>query len=296
MEDKKKRAVIFGAGTRGRTVLEEVRREFDVVYYIDNDRSVHGTEIDHCEIRPVEAVREEDYDCILLATMSPEMFEAMKQQLRELGVAEEKVSDRYCLLESRGRNIFLRDFAKLAYEYHIPGAVAEAGVFQGDFAKHINENFPDRPLYLFDTFEGFDRRDIPVENCEGYSEAAEGRFCGTSEELVLRKMKYPERVRIRKGYFPDTANGLEETFAFVNLDMDLYLPTLAGLRYFAPRMAPGGCIVVHDYFSRGYKGAGEAVRAFIKNDTRGRVFVTAIGDGLSAALYGFGQQAENEVR
>ena len=289
MGNNKQRAVIFGAGTRGRAILEEVRREFDVAYYIDNDKSVHGTQIDKYVIKPVEAVCEANYDCILLATMSPEMYEAMKQQLEELGVAAEKVIDRYCLLESRGRNIFLRDFAKLVYEYHIPGAVAEAGVFQGDFAKHINENFPDRALYLFDTFEGFDQRDISVESCEGYSQAAAGRFCGTSEDEVLRKMKYPERVRIRKGYFPDTVNGLEETFAFVNLDMDLYLPTLAGLRYFAPRMAAGGCIVVHDYFSQGYQGAGEAVRTFLKNDTWGGVFVTAIGDGLSVALYGFGK-------
>ena len=37
----------------------------------------------------------------------------------------------------------------------ILGSVAEVGVYKGDFAKYINYFFPDRKLYLFDTFEGF---------------------------------------------------------------------------------------------------------------------------------------------
>ena len=36
-------------------------------------------------------------------------------------------------------------------------------------------------------------------------------------------------------------------FALVNLDADLYKPTLAGLRYFYPLLSPGGVIIVHDY-------------------------------------------------
>jgi O-methyltransferase len=45
----------------------------------------------------------------------------------------------------------------------ITGAVAELGVFRGDFAARINSVFPERKLYLFDTFAGFDERDIARE-------------------------------------------------------------------------------------------------------------------------------------
>lgn len=38
----------------------------------------------------------------------------------------------------------------------LQGAVAEVGVFQGEFAQYINVAFPDSKLYLFDTFDGFD--------------------------------------------------------------------------------------------------------------------------------------------
>jgi len=40
-------------------------------------------------------------------------------------------------------------------------------------------------------------------------------------KLVLNKMKYPENVIFKKGWFPDTAKELEDRFTFVNLDMDI---------------------------------------------------------------------------
>ena len=38
----------------------------------------------------------------------------------------------------------------------VPGAAAELGVYRGSFARCINTLLPERRLYLFDTFEGFD--------------------------------------------------------------------------------------------------------------------------------------------
>jgi O-methyltransferase len=35
------------------------------------------------------------------------------------------------------------------YDQNIPGNAAELGVYRGDFAKLINEAFPDRILYLW---------------------------------------------------------------------------------------------------------------------------------------------------
>jgi hypothetical protein len=41
----------------------------------------------------------------------------------------------------------------------VPGNVAELGVFTGDFARMINYLFPQKRLFLYDTFTGFDARD-----------------------------------------------------------------------------------------------------------------------------------------
>lgn len=137
------------------------------------------------------------------------------------------------------------DFVRLAilkllsYEIYSDdkkGNVAELGVYQGGFARYINEYFPDRKLYLFDTFEGFCDKDIALEKNNGYSDANQD-FTDTSAEMVLNKMPFPSQCIVRKGYFPETSIGLEnESFIFVSLDADLFEPMYNGLLFFYPRL------------------------------------------------------------
>jgi O-methyltransferase len=72
-----------------------------------------------------------------------------------------------------------------------------------------------------------------------------------------------ERVHFIEGYFPDSLpeHVKNRTFAFVHLDADLYEPSLAGLRFFYPRMAHHGIIVVHDY--NAWPGARLAVDEYM---------------------------------
>ncbi|MHB1270920.1 MAG: TylF/MycF/NovP-related O-methyltransferase [Thermoleophilia bacterium] len=151
--------------------------------------------------------------------------------------------------------------AKEIYEKDVSGAVAELGVFRGRFAKKINEAFPDRALYLFDTFEGFDNRDVPTEKINNYSEAAVD-LTGTSVELVISQMRYRDKCIVKKGYFPKTASDVNEEFAFVSIDTDLYKPIYEGLHFFYPKLSSGGYIFVHDYNNHEFKGAKQAVREF----------------------------------
>lgn len=147
------------------------------------------------------------------------------------------------------------------YRNRVPGAAAELGVYRGSFAKHINSLFFDRRLYLFDTFEGFDGADRASGAAAGYAEA-DHDWSGTSPEAVMAVMPRPQNVVLEKGRFPETARGVEDEFCFVSLDADLYLPTLEGLRFFWPRLAAGGFIMVHDYNNTDYPGAQGAVREF----------------------------------
>ncbi|MCD6011426.1 MAG: hypothetical protein K0Q79_1288 [Flavipsychrobacter sp.] len=123
---------------------------------------------------------------------------------------------------------------------NIPGSFAECGVYKGHLSKYIHVIMPNHKLYLFDTFEGFDRRDIDSPEDE--------RFKDTSEEAVLQHIGDTNNIVVRKGYFPETAAGLEkEQFAFVMLDFDKYEPTMAGLEFFYPLVPSGGFIFIHDY-------------------------------------------------
>jgi O-methyltransferase len=145
----------------------------------------------------------------------------------------------------------------------LEGAAAELGVYQGAFASQINRAFPGRRLYLFDTFEGFDSRDTGLERSRGFSDGSQD-FSDTSVESVLSRMAHPERCVVRKGYFPGTAEGIDDRFVFVSIDTDLFQPIYEGLRFFHPRLVEGGYIFVHDFNNDGYRGARDAVLRFCK--------------------------------
>jgi len=142
------------------------------------------------------------------------------------------------------------------------GNVAELGVYRGDFACNINKFFPERNLYLFDTFTGFSESDISYDKHNNYSNSSSQAFTETSVELVLSKMPFREKCLVYEGYFPESAKNIDDTFSFVSIDADLYKPIYAGLNFFYERLSKGGYIMIHDFNLLFYSGAREAVTQF----------------------------------
>jgi O-methyltransferase len=163
----------------------------------------------------------------------------------------------------------------------LKGEVAELGVYKGKFARYINNYFPDRKLYLFDTFEGFDERDVSVEKRQNFSSGAQN-FSDTSVDSVLKQMPFPEKCIPIKGFFPQTAQEIRDLFVFVSLDADLYEPIYAGLRFFYPKLQKGGYIFIHDFNNDAYKGARRAVEQFCSEENIG--FVPIPDSGGSAII------------
>jgi O-methyltransferase len=144
---------------------------------------------------------------------------------------------------------------------NVKGCFGELGVYKGITANIIYEMDKSRTFHLFDTFEGFQEKDLEFEMTKGgrYSTA---EFSDTSVEAVRKYIDGGENIFFHKGYFPESASGLEnESFAFVSLDADLYKPTLEGLKFFYPRLSPGGVIMIHDY-NHNWDGARKAVDEF----------------------------------
>ncbi len=134
---------------------------------------------------------------------------------------------------------------------------------------------------MFDTFDGFDEKDINMEQKESMTVA--NYMKGLSEQLVYEKMPYKHMVEIRTGYFPDTATGIDEKFCFVNLDMDLYKPIYEGIKFFYPKLISGGTLLIHDYFSDAYPNVRQAVEDYEKNYAV-QLIRTPIGDDMSIAI------------
>ena len=145
----------------------------------------------------------------------------------------------------------------------VSGAMAELGVHRGASARLIHHYCPDRHFYLFDTFEGFTQSDLASESVDfGYNKTHD--FSDTSIALVLAHIApVNSNVIPVPGWFPGSVSPeLErEIFGFVHLDADLEEPIGAGLDFFAPRLAAGGFILVHDY--NAWPGARLAVDRFV---------------------------------
>lgn len=167
-------------------------------------------------------------------------------------------------------------------ENGVDGAVAELGVCRGEFAAILSQHFPDRALYLFDTFEGFDARDVSAEVARGLA-GVPYDLPPTTPELVLSGLPHPERAVVRPGWFPESAVGCEaETFCFVSIDVGLYQPTYQGLRWFHPRLCDGGYVLVTDYNNAHCKGVKQAVRQFAHEE--GVAYATLPDFGATAVL------------
>ena len=278
----KRKVICFGAGGGGERLFESINERYSIIAFTDNDISKWGGEVRNIPILPVEEALGQTYDLIVL-TSEPGKDTIIKQ-LMSLGIREDVIDTSFVDFPIDARRVFLKRLALMQQDIDPNAAVAEAGVFAGDFAKYINEYYPKRICHLFDTFSGFDKRDIDKE--DGRSIAKEGDYSITSEQLVFDKMPCKDKVVIHKGYFPDTALNIKDKFCFVNLDLDLYDPTYKGLCFFSEKMVHGGVILIHDYFAENFKGPYEAVNRFCE-ENKGNYGTYPIGDGISVMVTGF---------
>lgn len=267
--------IIWGTGLNGKRCFENYKEKYNVIAFGDNYKKGEfcGKKIVDCQ-----ELKSLQYDLIFIASA---YTQTVMEQLLSEGVPERMITTVFIDSINSARENFLRSVSETVSEKKLFGSVAEAGVFQGDFAKVINEVFPDRKLYLFDSFEGFSDRDVDFEEDKDKVKSAGHYFENTSKTLVLSKMKYKDNVIIKEGFVPDTFEDIDDVFVFVNLDMDLYLPTKHALEFFWDRMVPEGVILVHDYYNQNYRRLREAVNEFA---TINSIKLFPIGDLCSVGM------------
>lgn len=173
-----------------------------------------------------------------------------------------------------GRFFFLNLCIDFLLEEKIVGDVGELGVYKGNsafllskYARRMNTK-----CYLFDTFEGFDSKDlVHLDFKKGQVD-----FSDTSEAEV-KNLLGEQNIIYVKGYFPESLNQIKETdyFVLVHIDCDLEKPFTAALNYFYPRMKKGGFLIMHDHSSLFWPGAKKAIEGFFADKAE---FVIPIPD------------------
>ncbi len=160
------------------------------------------------------------------------------------------------------RSYMLYQFARMTASTSA-GDVAQVGVYRGGTARMISECFShtNKRIYLFDTFEGLPDKSEFDGLKDGDDKLKE--FDNVNFSEIKDYFAHLPNISLMKGFFPDTAKGLEERkFCFVYLDADLYQSTKDGLQFFYERMIPGGVIMLDDYKSGRWPGVEKAVQEF----------------------------------
>lgn len=161
-----------------------------------------------------------------------------------------------------GRFFFLNLCIDYLLEDQIIGNTAELGVYKGNsaflMAKYAST--VKTKCYLFDTFEGFDKRDVTGLDAGVQADA----FSDTSLAYVKQNVGYDNSTIYVKGYFPESLEQVGEIadFSLVHIDCDLEKPIAAALNYFYPKMLKGGFLILHDHSSLYWPGAKKAIDDF----------------------------------
>jgi len=170
----------------------------------------------------------------------------------------------------------------------LPGAFVECGVWRGGSAMLValtllQRGVANRPIFLFDTFEGM-TCPSPVDVAIG-GDSAESLLGGAGgddiAELVraaadeaevyaaMESTGYDMRlVRLVRGDVADTlATTQTLRIALLRLDTDFYDSTLAELVHLYPRLVQGGIMIIDDYGH--WQGARNAVHDFFSRADHG---------------------------
>ncbi len=267
-----KKVVIFGAGPTGARVFEKYKNMLNIIAVSDNNSAKWGCAWKGIEIVPPREAQALSPDIFIIASVQGRA--SIQSQLRKMGIDDAKIFFDSGFQED-SRFVLYKQYQKMLQD--VSGSLAELGVFRGDTAAIMNEAFPERCLYLFDTYEGFDPTDIAREREKNFSNACSGDFSDTTVELVLERMPHPEKCIPKKGWFPESAADIADQFALARLDVDLYEPTKAGLQWFGERLSPGGCLIVDDYFNESYAGVKAAVDEYRKSHSEKKILPFGIG-------------------
>lgn len=321
----KKKIYIYGTGRRAERYIETLNMErYDIMGFLDTYKQgmFYGK-----NIYKIDDILQKKWDEIHVATIYFEVFKLLLEKdipKNKIVLCDKDLFDEYMKFSdgiqdmqigfptvltqpmsyANGIGFSSHDIKQWSQDYcryntlyllakeirnnKVDGCLAELGVFRGDFAKLMNAEFPERNLYLFDTFEGFDDRQKEHDLERGYITFATKEnnhlkwFKDVSVNMMLDKMTAPDKCIVRKGLFPETIPDKEVRYSLVSIDCDIYIPALEGLKYFYPRLENGGYIMLHDYNGKDYQGIKQAVVDY--ENLIGRLYKVPIPDAYGTVV------------
>ena len=180
-------------------------------------------------------------------------------------------------LPKRIRYLNLAQLVRHVMAADIAGSFAECGCLAGHSAHLIAQTMQrcgqPRGLMIFDSFEGLSKpvaedfatgpHHVDAWDMQARLKSGRARFA-CDLPTVMRNLHDYRFISYFPGWIPETFSQVDgDSFAFVNIDVDLYEPTRDSLEFFYPRLSPGGVIQIDDYNFMDWPGATKAVDEFL---------------------------------
>jgi len=163
----------------------------------------------------------------------------------------------------------------------LPGDIVECGVFKGGgvllwaHLLQIFNQFSIRRVVGFDTFAGFPLNALSYEHDRQTAQLIQEQdptYTQTSVEEIINiasKLGIENRIELVSGDATVTIQNYVKgavgfRIALLNLDFDVYDPTIVALEYLYPLVVPGGIIILDEYSVRGL-GESDAVDEFFRD-------------------------------
>lgn len=153
----------------------------------------------------------------------------------------------------------------------IAGCIVQCGVWRGGMAAGLVSILgKSRACYLFDSFEGLPQaKEIDGAAAISWQSNRESPTyfdnCSALPEFAAEAMSKAGATNFRlvKGWFEETLSGfiIPEPIAVLHLDADWYESTKTCLTAFYHRVAPGGVIILDDYYT--WDGCSRALHDFL---------------------------------
>ena len=162
------------------------------------------------------------------------------------------------------------------YVRNLEGRTAECGCWKGlssyllcKTELEFTPSYKGENHEIYDSFSGLSAAtendfivDKEVKALVGGVGGEEGDF-SYQLDSVKRNLNEFKKINYYKGWIPSSFDqNRSDSYKFVHVDVDLYVPTLESLKYFYPRLVAGGIILCDDYGSLRWPGAKQAVEEF----------------------------------
>ena len=222
--------IILGAGQFGRACANLVNTaNITLLAFGDNNSSLWGNILGYTSILSVEDAVALRPDYAMIAVTDESRTAQLQEQASAFEFQGQFVLLKHLYRQFDIRSATLHRMADRLKQMGVAGDMAELGVYRGDMAWQLNVLFPERTLHLFDTFEGFDLRDIKEESRQGLSRPGKATF--PTPACLLSAAVFLTRIR------SCSTRAFSRTLLSVWMHADL--PWLAWMLICMPRFWPG---------------------------------------------------------